>query len=161
MNSSTYISDLKNYLAQEIDYTRQLSVLIKDEKAALVKLDEGLLILNSEKKQELIDSLQEVTTRRMALMRQHGFSPDQQGVTSCIESAEADAELADLFKTLNENAVLCARENRNNGQLINRRSSFLTQNLESILQNTVERTSVYQADGKTDNRRHLQHLYTT
>ena len=161
MESVTFISNLKKYLLLEIDCASHLQTLIQDEQEALASLDDKLIILNSERKQQLIDSLQDATQGRVDLMMQQGLKANHEGVVSCLEIAYFDSELEDMFNQLNTLATSCARENKTAGQLIHRRSSFLTRAIDNLVQMQPANGGLYQANGKTTSFNSARHLVST
>ena len=94
-------------------------------------------------------------------MAQKGLKADQGGVRACLEIAYYDTELEQLFAQLNTVAKNCARENRTAGQLIQRRSSFLTRAIDNLFQVKPDKTNLYQADGKTTGFDSTRHLIST
>jgi len=157
----TFTNTLKALLRNEIDCVRRLLAQFDDEKVALTSLNDSEISLNSEKKQMLIETLQQASIKRLNWMAQHGLVTTSEGDSrKRVSSPDFDLELESLFDGLYDLASQCEKENRNIGQLINRRSHFLNQTLKSLLTGSEVTELTYQANGQTDHVIKLQPLTT-
>lgn len=123
---------LVKLLRHEIACATALYNSLECESSALSNLDEKLITINSANKQKLITSLQQASSARISLMDEHGLSSNPAEIKQQIISTEAHSELNDLFFELSEIAQKCFAENRLIGQLINRRTQFISQTLSSL-----------------------------
>jgi len=119
-------------LQEELVRARALLLSLRNESKALSSLDEKLVFINSVNKQKLIESLQLASNARIDFMSKHDLSSAPAVIEEYTISSESDTELDTLFIQLSELAEKCFDENRAIGQLINRRTQFITQTLSSL-----------------------------
>jgi len=121
-------------LKEEARCARALSKSLEAERAALNSLDEKLITINSANKQKLIESLQLASNERVMFMKQNGISSRPAAVRDYVvaNNPDTDAELDTLFIQLSEIAQQCFYENRLIGQLINRRTQFISKTIASL-----------------------------
>jgi len=154
---------LVNLLQNEVACARALFQSLKSESAALSSMDEKLVTINSAKKQRLIISLQQASDARIALMHEHGLSSSPTAINEYTISGNSNAELDTLFIQLSEIAQQCFTENRLIGQLINRRTQFITQTLSSLSPSANLHELTYAENGSTtsSNDSHNSLFYLT
>lgn len=121
-------------LKEEARCARALSKSLEAERAALNSLDEKLITINSANKQKLIESLQLASNTRVKYMEANDISSRPAAVRDYVvsSSSETDTELDTLFIQLSEIAQQCFYENRLIGQLINRRTQFISKTIASL-----------------------------
>ncbi len=127
-------SHLIKLLREEARCARALSKSLEAERAALNSLDEKLITINSANKQKLIESLQLASNIRVKFMLDNNISSRPAAVRDYVVSSnsDTDSELDTLFIQLSEIAQQCFYENRLIGQLINRRTQFISKTLASL-----------------------------
>lgn len=125
---------LVQLLKEEARCARALSKSLEAERAALNSLDEKLITINSANKQKLIESLQLASNSRVRFMEENDISSRPAAVRDYVvaNSPDTDAELDTLFIQLSEIAQQCYYENRLIGQLINRRTQFISKTIASL-----------------------------
>ena len=126
---------------------RTLLDSLKAESAALASKDARLVTINSANKRKLIDRLQAASEARINFMNQHGLSTKAQDMHSYDPSAASNARLDARFIELSQLAQKCFDENRVIGQLINRRSQFISQILRSLSPSADLQGLTYKEDG--------------
>lgn len=133
-NSQNIKSHLITLLKEEARCARALSKSLESERAALNSLDEKLITINSANKQKLIESLQLASNARVKFMEENGISSKPVAIHDYVvsKSPDTDAELDTLFIQLSEIAQQCFYENRLIGQLINRRTQFISKTIASL-----------------------------
>ena len=146
------------FLQTEIACTQALAESLKNECSAITSLDEKLITRNSANKQRLIQDLQTATMARVDLMSEHNFDPTPSGISECIELCDYTGELKESFAKLSIIAQQCFEENQIVGQLINRRSQFISQTLHSLSPTLDTQTIIYGRDGSTGNQSNLHSL---
>ncbi len=153
---------LVELLQEEVACARTLFQSLKCESAALESLDEKLVFINSANKQKLIDSLQQASNARIDFMHEHQLSSSPAVVEEYTISSNSNTELDTLFIQLSEIAQQCFDENKIIGQLIHRRTLFITQTLSSLSPSANLHGLTYSEDGSTayesDSRNSLFHL---
>lgn len=125
-------SVLSNLLRREIDCADSLLVSLKKERALLAGNNPGLIELENNEKLQQIDALQQATMARINFMQAH-----QMAINDSIEieqgvDGESEAFLGSLFARLSQLSRDCYAENRQVGQLINRRTQFINRVLDSL-----------------------------
>lgn len=123
---------LELLLEEEADCARTLLASLKAESAALANKDAKLVTINSANKRKLIDQLEQASTRRMQFMEEQGLTASAQEIRSYNPIEATNAKLDALFIELAQLAQECFDENRIIGQLINRRTQFISQILRSL-----------------------------
>lgn len=140
---------LAKLLQDEVASARALFQSLKSESAALSSMDEKLVTINSAKKQRLIKSLQKASDTRIVFMDEHGLSSSPAVIKEYTISSDSNTELDTLFIQLSEIAQQCFTENRIIGQLINRRTQFITQTLSSLSPTARLQELTYGENGST------------
>lgn len=140
---------LVKLLQNEVASARALFQSLKSESAALSSMDEKLVTINSAKKQRLIKSLQQASDSRIVFMDEHGLSSRPAVIKEYTISSDSNTELDTLFIQLSEIAQQCFTENRIIGQLINRRTQFITQTLSSLSPSAHLQELTYAENGST------------
>lgn len=140
---------LESLLEAEARCARTLLDSLKAESAALASKDAKLVTINSANKRKLIDKLQAASSERMAFMEANGLSTTAQEMHSYDPTEAANARLDALFIELSQLAQKCFDENRIIGQLINRRSQFISQILRSLSPSADLQGLTYKEDGNT------------
>lgn len=140
---------LVNLLQNEVACARALYQSLKSESGALSSMDEKLVTINSAKKQKLIKSLQNASEARIGFMEEQGLSSSPAVIKEYTISSDSNTELDTLFIQLSEIAQQCFTENRIIGQLINRRTQFITQTLSSLSPSAKLQELTYGENGST------------
>lgn len=143
----TLVGLLQNELACATALLRSL----ESESAALSSLDEKLITINSANKQKLIESLQQASSARINLMDDHGLSSNPAEIEQQVNSSKVNTELNSLFTELSQIAQQCFTENRLIGQLINRRTQFISRTLDSLSPTANPEGLTYGESGKIAN----------
>jgi flagellar biosynthesis/type III secretory pathway chaperone len=125
-------SQLEELLEDEASCARTLLQSLKAESAALASKDAKLVTINSANKRKLIDKLQAASNARQSFMDAQGLSIQAQEMRGYNPSESPNAKLDALFIELAQLAQQCFEENRIIGQLINRRTQFISQILRSL-----------------------------
>jgi len=142
----------------EIQHASALFNALESEHDSLAKMDDNLLQINNAGKQQLIENLQLATTGRIRLMQDHAYAATPEGVDRCIAETDANGLLTERFSKLSELARWCFQENRLIGQLINRRTQFITRALNSLTPGGNLQNPTYNEDGSRGNS---QQFYRT
>lgn len=150
-DSSQLRATLITLLHEEVACARALYQSLKCESAALSSLDEKLITINSANKRKLIDTLQLASTARIDFMDEHGVTSNPASIKEHIISSDYNAEINTLFIQLSEIAQQCFSENSLIGQLINRRTQFISQTLRSLSPSLNPQNLTYGANGSTAN----------
>lgn len=148
-NTNQLKETLVNLLQNEVASARALYQSLKSESAALSCMDEKLVTINSAKKQKLIKSLQSASDARIGFMEAQGLSSSPAAINEYTISSNSNTELDTLFIQLSEIAQQCYTENRVIGQLINRRTQFITQTLSSLSPSANLQELTYGENGST------------
>jgi flagellar biosynthesis/type III secretory pathway chaperone len=127
---------LAGLLRDEIHCATALLESLRMESSALSGAESVPTSRDNAQKQKLIDALQQATHARLDFAKRNGLSASAVNETSAHASSDADVALNALFAELSELARLCYEENRLLGQLINRRTLFITQVLDSLSPST-------------------------
>lgn len=123
---------LVGLLQHELACASALLQSLECESTALSSLDDKLITINSANKHKLIESLQQASNDRIKLMDEHGLSSNPTEIEQQINSSDVNTELNGLFIALSQIAQQCFTENRLVGQLINRRTQFISRTLSSL-----------------------------
>ncbi|PCJ40825.1 MAG: hypothetical protein COA71_09485 [SAR86 cluster bacterium] len=154
----SYKETLNNFLKEEISCANFLLKSLKGETLALSNLDEKLISINNINKQKLIRALQHASNLRIEHMEKNGFNADPAAIKTMIAKDIGENHLNDNFTLLTKLARECFAENRLIGQLINRRTQFITQALSSLTPSADLKTLTYEENGeasKNDSSRTL------
>ncbi|PCJ26669.1 MAG: hypothetical protein COA96_04945 [SAR86 cluster bacterium] len=140
-------------LKEEARCARALYKSLAAERAALNSLDEKLITINSANKQKLIESLQLSSDERVSFMKANGISSSPVAIKDYVVSGnrESDTQLDTLFIQLSEIAQQCFDENRLIGQLINRRTQFISQTIASLSPTANMQSLTYAENGNLEN----------
>ena len=153
---------LVTLLQEEVACARALFQSLKCECAALSSVDEKLITINSANKQKLIDTLQLASEARIDFMEEHGVTSNPTAIKEHTISSDYNAEINTLFIQLSEIAQQCFAENNLIGQLINRRTQFISQTLSSLSPSLNPQSPTYGENGSTadkaDSHTSLFHL---
>lgn len=125
-------STLSKLLREEIQCANTLLNSLKAERAVLASNNPGLVEVDSAEKIKQINGLQQATTSRLAYMERHNLEAPENKKTEQNFMSESDAILDSLFTQLSQFARDCYAENRVIGQLVNRRTQFITQILDTL-----------------------------
>lgn len=150
-NENKEIKDsLVKLLQEEVSCARALYQALKSESTILRNMDSKLAFIDNGNKPKLIKLLQKASISRIQLMKEH----DLVYVPTLIEeykiSSKSNTELDILFIQLAEIAQQCFDENRVIGQLINRRTQFITQTLRSLSPSQSSENLTYEENGSTE-----------
>lgn len=132
INLSTFKETLTKLLREEVSCATSLFESLESESMALSNLDDKLITINSAHKRRLIEALQLASNARIRLMAEQGLGASPDDIKEFVSSNDSDTELNVLFIRLSEIAQVCFAENRLIGQLINRRTHFISQALNSL-----------------------------
>ena len=149
-NDAQIKTTLKKLLQQEVSSANALLQSLSSESTALASLDEKLITINSANKQKLISSLQLASKNRMNFMIDSGLATNSIEIKEYHNSSDLGTEISDQFVTLSKIARQCFEENRQIGQLINRRSQFITKALGSLSPTANLQKLTYEANGSTE-----------
>lgn len=158
---SLFRGKLARALQEEVASTKALLESLEKEYSALSELDEKLITINSAKKQTLIESLQRTSDLRIKLMAENGFPLSPTTVKNFTNSADSNSSLNDLFAHLSELAQLCLSKNRLIGQLINRKTRFVSQTLSSLSPSSVDQSLTYSKNGSAEKAHNLYASFST
>jgi len=137
-------------LRTETECANSLFQVLKSESTALGNADFHSITENGNQKLELINQLQQASAARINFMQHHELS-----VPATAEEAEAsnlptsDPELNALFIQLSDLARRCYNENRIIGQLINRRTQFISRVLNKLSPSSRNDALTYKENGAT------------
>ena len=148
---------LISLLQEEVTCARALYQSLRCECAALSSVDEKLITINSANKQKLIDTLQLASDARIGFMEEHGVTSNPAAIKEHIISSDYNAEINTLFIQLSEIAQQCFSENSLIGQLINRRTQFISQTLSSLSPSQTPNSPTYGENGSIVNRQDSSH----
>lgn len=141
---------LVQLLEQELGCAKSLFLSLQSECKALSTMDDKLITINSARKLRLIDTLQSASDARVQFMEEHGITASPAAIDEHIISKSGHAELNQLFIELSEMAQRCFVENRLIGQLINRRSQFISRTLSCLSPAANLQSLTYGENGTTD-----------
>ena len=148
-NDAQIKTTLKKLLQQEVSSANALLQSLSSESTALASLDEKLITINSANKQKLISSLQLASKNRMNFMIDSGIATTSVEIKEYHNSSDLGTEISDQFVQLSKIARQCFEENRQIGQLINRRSQFITKALSSLSPTANLQKLTYGANGRS------------
>lgn len=154
----SYKEELYNLLQKEISCAKALLKSLKGEALALSNRDERLISINNFNKQKLIRALQDASNIRTEHMENNGFNADAITIKQMIKEGKNEKHINDSFSLLTKIARECFAENRLIGQLINRRTQFITQALSSLTPSADLKTLSHEKNSeasKNDNPRTL------
>jgi flagella synthesis protein FlgN len=105
---------------QEIEAAARLAQILDQEHAALAGNDPALLEQSVAEKHQMVARLDALGQQRMAALQTAGFSPDRDGVESCIHQSDPDSRrgLANSWERLHNLLEQCRRRNEANGRML-------------------------------------------
>lgn len=149
MNTSHDPAALTVLLNTELHCAAELLHFLQREAAELAGSNHNPLVTENDAKLGLIDALQQATASRLRFMAAHDLPTDLQTVEADNSGTFNDRE-RQLFSEVLALAQQCFEENRQVGQLINRRSQFVTQILQSLNAAAPDpQAETYGEDGNT------------
>ena len=143
-------NELKKVLETELQHTESLHQLLVQEKSALVNDPETLTVL-SDKKQVLISQLEKIQHHANAFLQDCGFSPDRQGMESCISWCDTEKNILPVWKRLTDHIKECRKQNHLNGSIMENGMRSIKQAL-AILHGKVLQQDTYNANGTENNQ---------
>ena len=123
---------LSELLQVEIQHASALLNFLHNESSVLASDDPTPEPADSTSKISLINNLQSATRARMEYMAAQGLFLENGRLVDTARTMTEDNQLQPLFSQLAQLAQQCFEENRLIGQLINRRSQFVTRILDSL-----------------------------
>ena len=119
-------------LLEEIKAASTLLDYLRVESTELASNNPTPQATDNQPKLQLINTLQQATQSRMNHMTVHGQTLDSGRLADTAKTLDDNDSLQPLFSQLAKLAQQCFEENRLIGQLINRRTQFVTRMLDSI-----------------------------
>ena len=119
-------------LLEEIQAASSLLDYMRNESAELASTNPTPEASNNTVKLQLINALQQATQARMNHTAAHGLAMGKDRLADTAEAMDENDALQPLFSQLAKLAQQCFDENRLIGQMINRRTQFVTGMLESL-----------------------------
>lgn len=119
-------------LQQEIHNASALLDCLRTECAELASNNSTPETADNQAKLQLINSLQQATQARMSHMAARGMVMENGRLADTAKAMDEKDSLQPLFSQLANLAQQCFEENRLIGQLINRRTQFVTRMLDNI-----------------------------
>jgi len=139
-------TDPSAQMAQEIDATRALLDLLRQEQALLIEADVDGVAGLLERKSTLVARIAEMTTTRHLALAAIGFAPSEAGMQSWLKSRRAPSELA--WNELISLARSAKEANRINGLLINKQMQY-NQSAINVLHGNAQGSGIYGPNGQS------------
>lgn len=152
MDKNSCRNELKKVLEIELKHTESLLEILVQEKSVLVSDPEALTVL-ANKKQLQIAELEKIQNHANAFLQDCGFSPDRQGMESCISWCDTDRKIIDIWNQLTEQIKECRKQNNLNGSVMENGMRSIKQAL-AILHGKELQQDTYNAKG-TENSQSL------
>ena len=162
-NNEAIKVELERLLEAEATAARALLQSLKVESAALSSRDHKLITIDSANKRKLIDTLQNASDERIEFMAQNNLATSTAEIRAHAQaSGDAHSNRVDeLFIELANLAQLCFDENRIIGQLINRRSHFISQILRGLSPSANLYGLTYEENGSASGEQKKSMFYLT
>jgi len=138
---------LETTLTQEVECTRQLLDCLESERAALVERDLETLEVTTRRKLDCSQQLEQLETRRGALVESLGFENTPGKLQQCFKTLPCAERLSRLWKQLLENTESCQTRNLTNGGILESGRQHIELAL-GILRGQTGTPSVYAQDGE-------------
>lgn len=146
MDKTQCYTALDSQLSEELKESHLLHALLKEEGTISHKDSEKLLSLLDQKKGLLL-KLEQHHANRNALTQTCGFSPDNQGMESCIAWCDHNQQLANKWADFLQLVSDCRNLNQLNGSIMDSSLRTVKQAL-SILYGQQMNENTYNADGQ-------------
>lgn len=134
-------------LSQEVECSRQLLDCLESERAALLKRDLESLEITTNRKFDCSQQLEQLETRRGALIKSLGFENTPGKLPQCFATLPCAEQLSRLWEQLLENIESCQTHNLTNGGILEAGRQHVEQAL-GILRGQTGAPSVYAQDGE-------------
>jgi len=143
-----HIALAKN-LDEELTHSRSLLTILKEESTISHKEADKLLSI-SEKKNTLLNKLEQLNTNRNSLIQTFGFNPDHQGMESCIAWCDHSRQLINKWTSFRQLVSECRSINQLNGSIMDSSLRTVKQAL-AILYGQQLNENTYNANGHEQN----------
>ncbi len=142
-------STLTRLLKEEVSCAESLLQFLQEESARLAS-DTTFVDLESASKLALINALQQASESRMKFAADQNLPQGLKLPKGTLSGLDSEVSLQSLYTRLATLAQQCFEENRRTGVLINRRTQFLSQVLNSLAPGSRNPQAViYEEDGNT------------
>jgi len=138
---------LETTLTQEVECTQQLLACLEAECNALVKRDLAALEATTQRKLDCSRQLEQLESRRGALIESLGFENSPATLARCFNSLPCAARLSRLWQQILENTEACQTLNLTNGGILESGRQHVEQAL-GILRGQTGSPAVYAQDGE-------------
>lgn len=140
----------------ELNAAKQLLNLLKQESSTLEKRDLAGLATLVEQKSQLLVELEQGGLKRKKLLQSRQLSSTDLNWQQLLSST-GNAELGQLWQSLEALVAECRKENEINGKLLARSQRTLS-NLASLMRGQTPSQNLYNRQGNQNNNR-VQHTY--
>jgi flagella synthesis protein FlgN len=147
MHSEGNQHPLEATLTQEVDCTRQLLDCLESERTALIERDIDTLEATTRRKFDCSQQLEQLETRRAALVESLGFENTPENLPRCFKTLPCSRRLFQLWEQLLDNTESCRASNLSNGSILESGRQHVEQAL-CILRGQTGTPSVYAQDGE-------------
>ncbi len=134
-------------LSQEVECSQQLLDCLEAEHDALIERDLETLEITTNRKFDCSQQLEQLETRRNALVESLGFENTPGKLLQCFASLPCAGQLSRLWEQLLENIETCQARNLTNGGILEAGRQHVEQAL-GILRGQTGAPSVYAQDGE-------------
>jgi flagella synthesis protein FlgN len=149
MSINENVKKISSHLEQEINWIKQLNILLSEEKEVLATRQFDRLEELGDKKQDLSTKLEESAQQRMLML---GINPDKAPSLSLKDfikdcNKEEAAQVDKLNTELAEQLTICRESNTVNGQVIANNIHTRQQIVNALSGNKADAVAVYTASG--------------
>jgi flagellar biosynthesis/type III secretory pathway chaperone len=139
---------LAEVIAKEVEAFQAFKTLMQSEQKALIAGDVDTLTQITEQKTSRVDELNAIAGKRMAKIKELGFTADRDGMLLWIKGAGSGPNA--LWDSLLELANQIKQLNNINGKLIQTRAQLTQQHLLALLSAINQTASLYGPGGQPD-----------
>lgn len=138
---------LETTLTQEVECSRQLLECLEAERTALIERDLDTLEATTQKKLDCSQQLEQLETRRGALLESLGYDNTSESLQQCFRTLPCAERLSALWQQIMDNIATCRATNLSNGSILESGRQHVEQAL-CILRGQTGAPSVYAQDGE-------------
>jgi flagella synthesis protein FlgN len=147
MHSEGNRHPLEIVLTEEVECSRQLLDCLEAERAALIERDLDTLETTTRRKFDCSQQLNQLETRRGALVESLGFKNSPANLQHCFKTLPCADRLSSLWQQILGNIESCRASNLSNGSILESGRQHVEQAL-CILRGQTGTPSVYAQDGE-------------
>jgi len=147
MHSEGNQHPIETLLTQEIECSQQLLDCLESERTALIERDIDALEITTRQKLNCSQQLEQLETRRGALVESLGFKNTPDNLRHCFKTLPGANRLSNLWQRVLSNIESCRASNLSNGSILESGRQHVEQAL-CILRGQNTAPSVYAQDGE-------------